>query len=54
MTYQSVNPYTSKIVKTFDAQTDQELEHAIATAFACFADWRMRSFQHRSGRRWQS
>jgi len=48
MTYQSVNPYTSKIVKTFDAQTDQELEHAIATAFACFADWRMRSFQERT------
>lgn len=48
MTYQSVNPYTAKIVKTFDEDTDQELEYSIATASACFANWRMRSFQERA------
>jgi len=48
MTYQSVNPYNSQIVRTFDEYTDQELEHAIATASACFADWRMCPSQERT------
>jgi succinate-semialdehyde dehydrogenase/glutarate-semialdehyde dehydrogenase len=48
MSYQSVNPYTGEIVKSFDEHTDQELEKAIATAATCFEAWRKLTFTERA------
>ena len=48
MSYQSVNPYSEKILKTFDELTQEELEKAIARAALCFESWRQSSFAHRS------
>ena len=48
MTYQSVNPYDGKLLKTFEEQTDDQLETAIATAEACFQAWRGKTFPERA------
>ena len=32
MTYQSVNPYNGKLIKTFTELSDPQLEDALATA----------------------
>ena len=48
MTYQSVNPYDGKPLKTFDEHTDDQLETAIATAEACFQAWRGKTFPERA------
>jgi len=48
MTYQSVNPFDGKVLKTFTETTDAELETAIATAASCFSTWRHTSFAERA------
>lgn len=48
MPYQSVNPYTGKILKTFAGHTDVQLDAALDTAAACFEVWSMKSFAERS------
>lgn len=48
MTYQSVNPYNGKILKTFDALTDKQLESALDTAATCFESWRHTTFAERA------
>ncbi len=48
MTYQSVNPFDGKVLKTFTETTDAELETAIATAATCFNTWRHTSFADRA------
>ncbi len=48
MSYQSVNPYSEKILKTFDELTQEELEKVISRAALCFESWRQSSFAHRS------
>ena len=48
MTYQSVNPYDGKILKSFDEMTDEQLETALATATACFETWRRKTFAERA------
>lgn len=48
MTYQSVNPYDGKILKTFEELTDKQLETALETAETCFETWRHTSFAERS------
>jgi succinate-semialdehyde dehydrogenase/glutarate-semialdehyde dehydrogenase len=48
MTYQSVNPYSGEILKTFDGLTDQQLESALATAATCFESWRHTIFAERA------
>ena len=48
MTYQSVNPYNGKILKSFDEMTDEQLEAALATATACFETWRRKTFTERA------
>jgi succinate-semialdehyde dehydrogenase/glutarate-semialdehyde dehydrogenase len=48
MTYQSVNPYDGKILKTFEEFTDQQLETALETAATCFATWRHTTFAERA------
>jgi succinate-semialdehyde dehydrogenase / glutarate-semialdehyde dehydrogenase len=48
MSYQSVNPYNGKTLKTFDELTDEQLEKSIATAATCFETWRQTTFAQRS------
>jgi succinate-semialdehyde dehydrogenase/glutarate-semialdehyde dehydrogenase len=47
MTYQTVNPYDGKLLKTFEESTDEQLETAIVTAEACFQTWRHTTFAER-------
>lgn len=48
MTYQSVNPYDGKTLKTFEELTDKQLEAAIATAASCFETGRRTIFAERA------
>jgi succinate-semialdehyde dehydrogenase / glutarate-semialdehyde dehydrogenase len=48
MTYQSINPYDGKTLKTFTEHTDAELETAINTADKCFKTWRNWTFAERA------
>lgn len=48
MTYQSVNPYDGKILKTFEGLTDRQLESALETAATCFESWRHTTFTERA------
>jgi succinate-semialdehyde dehydrogenase/glutarate-semialdehyde dehydrogenase len=48
MSYQSVNPYDGKLLKTFENLTDKQLDQALATAAACFETWRHTSFAERA------
>lgn len=48
MTYQSVNPYDGRVLKTFEELTDKELETALGTASTCFETWRYTTFAERA------
>jgi succinate-semialdehyde dehydrogenase/glutarate-semialdehyde dehydrogenase len=48
MGYQSVNPFDNKVSKSFDEITDKQLEAKLATAAACFAEWKNTSYAHRA------
>jgi succinate-semialdehyde dehydrogenase/glutarate-semialdehyde dehydrogenase len=48
MTYQSVNPYDGKTLKTFKELTDAEFEAKIAAAQACFETWRHKPYPARA------
>ncbi|MBB1124235.1 NAD-dependent succinate-semialdehyde dehydrogenase [Limosilactobacillus albertensis] len=40
MAYQTINPYTNEVEKTFENTTDEELEQTLATAHQLYLDWR--------------
>lgn len=46
--YQTVNPATGEVVKTFVELTDPQLETAIKTAASCFSTWRNTTFAARA------
>jgi succinate-semialdehyde dehydrogenase/glutarate-semialdehyde dehydrogenase len=48
MSYQSVNPYDGKILKTFEEMSDKQLETALETAATSFESWRQKSFADRA------
>ncbi|MBY0399872.1 aldehyde dehydrogenase family protein, partial [Myxococcota bacterium] len=48
MTYQSVNPYDGKTLKTFEELTEEQLEAVLETAAACFEVWRRTTFAERA------
>ena len=48
MAYQSVNPATGKLLKSFDELTDAQLENKLATAARCFAQWKQTSYANRA------
>ena len=48
MSYQSVNPYDGKTLKTFEELTDSQLETSIKTAATCFEAWRRTTFAARA------
>jgi succinate-semialdehyde dehydrogenase/glutarate-semialdehyde dehydrogenase len=48
MAYQSINPATGKLVKSFDELTDEQLEAKLAAAAKCFQSWKLKSFADRA------
>ena len=48
MSYQSVNPYNGKLLKTFEHLNDKQVDAALAGAAACFGKWRLTSFGERA------
>jgi len=48
MPYQSINPATGKILKTFKELTEPQLEKALKSAGACFENWRQTTFARRA------
>ena len=48
MAYQSINPYTEELIKSFNEHTDEQLKAIIATAEDTYKnDWRLRSLPDR-------
>ena len=48
MAYQSINPYTEELIKSFNEHTDEQLKAIIATAENTYKnDWRLRSLPDR-------
>ena len=48
MSYQSINPYNGKLLKTFPELTNPQLEKALETAAAAYEVWRLKSFAGRA------
>src|SRR5476649_134121 len=48
MTYQSVNPFDGKLLKTFTEITDAQFETKLAAATACFETWRRKTYAERA------
>ena len=48
MSYESVNPFNGKTLKTFEELTDKQLEAALATAATCYQGWRKKSYAERA------
>lgn len=48
MTYQSVNPYDGKILKSFEHLSSAQLEQSLATAESCFQAWKHTSYADRA------
>jgi succinate-semialdehyde dehydrogenase/glutarate-semialdehyde dehydrogenase len=46
--YQSFNPATGKLLKSFDELTDGALETKLATAAKCFETWKLKSYAERA------
>ncbi len=48
MTYQSINPNTSKLLKSFEYISNAQLDKALAAADTCFQTWKHKSFAERA------
>jgi len=48
MSYQSFNPATGKLVKSFHEITDAQFETKLATAAACYEIWRKKTYAERA------
>ena len=48
MSYQSINPNTGKLVKSFEHMSTAQLQHALATAQTCFESWKHTSYAARA------
>jgi succinate-semialdehyde dehydrogenase/glutarate-semialdehyde dehydrogenase len=48
MSYQSFNPATGKLVKSFETITDGEFETKLAAAAACYEVWRHKTYAERA------
>ena len=48
MAYQSINPATGKLLKTFEPLTAQQLEDKLAMAALCFETWRQKTYAERA------
>ncbi|WP_434777816.1 NAD-dependent succinate-semialdehyde dehydrogenase [Neisseria sp. Ec49-e6-T10] len=48
MAYQSINPYNSEVLKSFDSLTDEQVSQALNTAHHCYQDnWSKKSISER-------
>jgi succinate-semialdehyde dehydrogenase/glutarate-semialdehyde dehydrogenase len=48
MAYQSINPATGKLVKTFDDVTDEALEEKLSMAARCYSTWKEKTYAERA------
>ncbi len=48
MAYQSVNPNTGKVLKSFEPLSDAQLETSLAAAESCFQTWKHKSYAERA------
>jgi succinate-semialdehyde dehydrogenase/glutarate-semialdehyde dehydrogenase len=48
MEYESLNPATGKVLKTFHLMSEKEIELKIATAVTCFATWKKKTYAERA------
>ncbi len=48
MAYQSVNPNTGKVLKSFEQLSDAQLDTSLAAAEHCFHSWKKKSFAERA------
>jgi succinate-semialdehyde dehydrogenase/glutarate-semialdehyde dehydrogenase len=48
MSYQSINPYNGKLLKSFEYMDGKQVEAALESAAACFEKWRHASFAERA------
>jgi succinate-semialdehyde dehydrogenase/glutarate-semialdehyde dehydrogenase len=48
MTYQTLNPFNGKLVKSFDEITDAQFETKLAAAQSCYETWRHKSYAERA------
>lgn len=48
MTYQSINPNTGKLIKSFEHMSNGQLDKALAAADTCFQTWKLKSFAERA------
>jgi succinate-semialdehyde dehydrogenase/glutarate-semialdehyde dehydrogenase len=48
MTYQTVNPYTNELVRSYEFATEQEIDATIEKAHEAFLSWRRTGFGDRS------
>ena len=48
MSYQSINPFNGKTLKTFETLSDSQLEAKLAAAAACFKTWKHKSYKERA------
>jgi len=48
MTYQSINPNTGKLLKSFEHLAGAQLEKSLAAADNCFQSWRHKSYAERA------
>jgi len=47
-TYQSINPNTGKLFKSFESLNDAQLESALADSESCFQTWKHKSYAERA------
>lgn len=48
MSYQSINPFDGKTLKTFETLSEGQLETRLAAAAACFKTWKHKSYKERA------
>ncbi len=48
MAYQSVNPNTGKLLKSFEHMSNAQLEKSLAAAQTCFQTWKQKSYAERA------
>lgn len=48
MAFQTINPTTNKLIKSFDEMTDATLDKAVAQATTAFDEWKQTDYQTRS------
>jgi len=48
MPYQTINPVTNKVIKTFDEMTPAIVDKAVANVISAFATWKKSEYKGRA------